>query len=429
MIRRKSGSGRSTDVSTEENKKVSWRLQEEVFGQGKQELVDELLAPDYVSHAPGDPDHAAVDGPATMPLTRSGAVGRRGVKRFIPKGDVGRDGGSFDGPGLRQRWDRARESLTRNPREPKKTFALEVRPEEVKALYARVLALQSLVDERLDPREIEYLYVFMSRMGLSSDSREEVGRALHTKDVSPADVVRLVEEVISAVPDNQDEMAASMIKDLVQVSRADKVVLPLEQASIELAAEARFGERAPRIIELAEKTLKYEQALLDGKVSAGELEAHAKEIVAVATAASVPITALFFSGSVVGLSAAGITSGLAALGLGGLLGLSAMVTGIGAVVVIGVTAYAATRWALGGKERELARQREHMIQEIIKSHQGAIEDLAEDQSAIAMKLAEYVSRSDQNEARLARLKEELQMFTAALAELKQEKDNMQAQSA
>ena len=43
-------------MSTEENKKVSWRLQEEVFGQGKLELVDELLAPDYVSHAPGDPE-------------------------------------------------------------------------------------------------------------------------------------------------------------------------------------------------------------------------------------------------------------------------------------------------------------------------------------------------------------------------------------
>jgi predicted SnoaL-like aldol condensation-catalyzing enzyme len=40
----------------EENKKISRRLQEEVFGQGKLELVDELLAPDYVSHAPGDPE-------------------------------------------------------------------------------------------------------------------------------------------------------------------------------------------------------------------------------------------------------------------------------------------------------------------------------------------------------------------------------------
>jgi hypothetical protein len=326
-------------------------------------------------------------------------------------------------------WDRARVSFPKYQKDPNKTFALEVRSEEVKVLYARVLASQSLMDGRLDPREIEYLYVFMSRVSMSSDSRQEVRQTLATTDASPQNVARLVEEVLSAVPDNQEEISVSIIKDMVHLSHADNVVSLQEKATIGAAARAHFGERAPKVIDLAQKTVRYEKALIDGKVSAGELEAHVKEIVAVATAASVPITALFFSGSVIGLSAAGITSGLAALGLGGLLGLSAMVTGIGTVVVLGVSAYAATRWVLGGKERELARQREHMIQEIIKSHQRAIEDLAEDQNAIAIKLAEYVTRSDQNEARLAHLKEELQIFTAALAELKQGKNDLQAQSA
>ncbi len=101
---------------------------------------------------------------------------------------------------LRHLWKKARASVTGDPaqKDPKKTLALEVRPEEVKVLYARVLALQSLVDGRLDPREIEYLYVFMSRVGLSSDSREEVRLALETRDASPADVVLLAEKVISA---------------------------------------------------------------------------------------------------------------------------------------------------------------------------------------------------------------------------------------
>jgi hypothetical protein len=53
------------------------------------------------------------------------------------------------------------------------------------------------------------------------------------------------------------------------------VVFPQAKASIEIAAEAHVGERPPRVIELTEKTVKYEtQALIDGKVSAGELEAH-----------------------------------------------------------------------------------------------------------------------------------------------------------
>jgi hypothetical protein len=86
-----------------------------------------------------------------------------------------------------------------------------VRPEEVKVLYARVLALQSLMDGRLDPREIEYLYVFMSRVSMSYDSREDVRQTLATRVAQPENVARLVEEVISAVPDNQEEISVSII--------------------------------------------------------------------------------------------------------------------------------------------------------------------------------------------------------------------------
>jgi len=121
-------------------------------------------------------------------------------------------------------WDRARVSFPKNQKDAKKTFALEVRSEEVKVLYARVLALQSLMDGRLDPREIEYLYVFMSRVSMSSDSREEVRQTLSTRDASPENVARLVEEVISAVPDNQEEISVSIIKDMVHLSHADNVV-------------------------------------------------------------------------------------------------------------------------------------------------------------------------------------------------------------
>lgn len=331
---------------------------------------------------------------------------------------------------LKDLWGRVRATAKGGPPpDPEETVTLEARPEEVKVLYARVLAAQCLVDGRLDAREVQYLYVFMARIGLGPESREEVRRSLDTREVMPAELVRLVEQVVSEAPGNEDEIAVSMIKDMVQVSRSDGVVLPPEDEAVKAVAEARFGERAEQVIELADKTVEYERALIKGDISAGELEGHVKEIAAVATAASVPITALFFSGSVVGLSAAGITSGLAALGLGGLLGLSAMVTGIGTVVVVGVAAYAGVRWALGGKEREIAKQREHMIQEVIKRHEGAIESLAEDVTGIGLKLAEYVSRSDQNEARLERLKDDLRMFNAALAELRQEKGDLEARSA
>jgi hypothetical protein len=332
---------------------------------------------------------------------------------------------------IKNLWNRGRATVKGEapPKDAKETVTLEARPEEVKILYARALAAQCLVDGRLDPREIQYLYVFMSRIGLGPDSREEVRRSFGAGEVQTGEMVRLVDEIVSAAPEDEEEIVVSVIKDLVQVARADGVVLPPEEESIGAVARSWFGEKGERVIELANKTVEYEEALITGDVDAGELERHAKEIASVAAAASVPITALFFSGSVVGLSAAGITSGLAALGLGGVLGLSAMVTGIGTVVVLGVAAYAGARWLLGGRERELGRQREHMIQEVIKRHEGAIEDLAEDVTGIGLKLAEYVSKSDQNEARLARLSDELKIFNAALAELRQEKGDLEARSA
>lgn len=306
--------------------------------------------------------------------------------------------------------------------------ALEVMSEEAKLLYARILAAQSLVDGRLDPREIEYLYVFMSRIGLGAASREEIRQSLQAREVQPLELVSLVEDFVSMNQDNEKEIVVSIIKDMTQVARADGAMMPPEQESIRAVAEAWFGDEAGQVITLAERAIEYDEALLKGEVSISELEEGGKQIASLATAVGVPLAAVYFSGSVVGLSAAGITSGLATLGLGGILGLGAMVTGIGVVILAGAAAYLAVQWALGGRERELEKKREHMIQEVIRQHQRAIEDLAEDISGIALKLGEYVSRSDQNEARLARLKSELSIFNSALAELKQEKENLKATS-
>jgi len=84
--------------------------------------------------------------------------------------------------------------------------------------------------------------------------REEVRRSLDAGEVRSGDLVRLAEEVVSEVPGNEEEIAVSMIKDLVQVSRADESVLSSEEESVRKVAEAQFGERAGQVVELAGKT-------------------------------------------------------------------------------------------------------------------------------------------------------------------------------
>ena len=81
-----------------------------------------------------------------------------------------------------------------------------------------------------------------------------------------------------------------------------------------------------------------DRKILSGDIKDSDIVNGMKDLAANAAAVGIPIVAVYLSGSAVGLSAVGITSGLAALGLGGVLGLSSMVTGIGVAILIGVGA-------------------------------------------------------------------------------------------
>lgn len=86
-------------------------------------------------------------------------------------------------------------------------------------------------------------------------------------------------------------------------------------------------------------------------------------------AVGIPIAAVYVSGSVIGLSAAGITSGLAALGLG--LG---MVPGIGVAVLLGTGVFLGVRALL-----DSARQGEQgqLRSEIARRAQAVLDSLDE----------------------------------------------------
>lgn len=297
------------------------------------------------------------------------------------------------------------------------SVALEVMPEEVKVLYVKTLVAHSLVGGEADPKKVADIYVFMSQIDLQPDSRGQVRQALEAEEAGPSEVLGLARDTVIKSRSGRDEIAFSLVKDMVRVSRVGvRPSQPERESLAEVAIE--FGYDAEEAILLAEKAIENDEAFVRGEIDIGELEKRSKQLASRAASIGVPIAAVYISGSVVGLSAAGITSGLAWLGFGGLLGLSSMLTGIGIVVLIGAGTYAVVRRATGGRERELKKQREHMIQEVIRRHQQAIADLADDINTIAAKLEEYTSQSDRNEARLVQLEGELRTFRSALSSLK-----------
>lgn len=99
-----------------------------------------------------------------------------------------------------------------------------------------------------------------------------------------------------------------------------------------------------------------------------------KSAIASLSGVGVPLAAVYFSGSVIGLSAAGITSGLAALGLG--LG---MVPGIGVAIIIGATIFMVAKelFDIGGKnqEKKVRLERERRAEQVIRNLQDTINRL------------------------------------------------------
>ena len=90
---------------------------------------------------------------------------------------------------------------------------------------------------------------------------------------------------------------------------------------------------------------------------------------------------MYFTGTA-GVSAAGITSGLAALGLKGFLGLSPMMAGVGT--------YSGLKKLTGISELENNKTREVMLLEIIKNSQASINILIEDINEITVRLTDAV---------------------------------------
>jgi uncharacterized tellurite resistance protein B-like protein len=280
---------------------------------------------------------------------------------------------------------------------------LEVMPTEVKILYTQMLATQALADHQLDQQEFSDLYVFMTQIGLDAPARNQVRKFLVTP---PEDLVPLADQVLAHVkPEEQQLLKFSMIKDLIRVSRMDGTVSPEEQQHIQRLATHLYATpgQAAQIIAFAEKAIAYDEKLLMGKLTAEEFTRGAKNLAATAASIGVPVTAVYFSGSVIGLSAAGIISGLTELGLGGILGLSSLVTGIGMVVVLGIVTFKLVRWAVTGKERRLEKMREHLIQEVIRLNQQAMCALAEDLNHLASQMEHLASASEQNRAMLRQL--------------------------
>ena len=272
-------------------------------------------------------------------------------------------------------------------------------------------------DSQIDERELCEIQLLMTQRRCNADVRKAVREYLENPHslIAQEQIDHMLKHGPAAGTDTQLALKCALMKDAIQVRRATSDGPVREQPGIgKLAEMLELDDKKVRFIEDA---CRQDEKILAGELSDSQIAATAKDLAARAIAVGFPVAAVYLSGSVTGLSAAGIASGLAALGLGGVLGLSAMVSGIGVVIIVGGTAYKGVRWVLGGSERDRASLQELMLQEVLRIHQGAIISLGEDMSYFGKRIATLASETERNRDAIDTLSREVTLLSQSAGAL------------
>jgi len=271
--------------------------------------------------------------------------------------------------------------------------------EEFKVTYLKAIVNMTYIDDnKIDDKELIEILLLMTRLKLDRDTRFLIRS--YIAEISQEDIITL-ESLLTTMKENSEtshhkSLMISLAKDLINVYFSSKNTIE---------KNFKFIEQNRGLLGLSnnEIDLAYETVINDHKMLKEDLDDDAikkgfKELSSKAIAVGTPIGAVYLSGSVAGLSAAGMTSGLASLGMGGVLGFSGMVTGIGAVVVLGIGAYKGMQYLTGANELTKYKTRELMLHEVIKQTQKTISLIIDDINYVVLKLNETILKhADQTE--------------------------------
>lgn len=302
-------------------------------------------------------------------------------------------------------------------------------PDPLKVAYLKIIVNAALSnDNEIDEKELAEIFLLMDRVGLEAGKEPRFEVRAYMSDVSSENLTD-IKELLEDIKANSDgsqfkSIMISLVKDIANIhfigiddfNKADAKDVKFIQDNKSL-----FGLNDSDI-GLAFDTIKQDYSILYNNFDDDKIKTLIKDLSAKATSVGVPLGAVYISGSVFGLSAAGMTSGLAALGMGGILGLSSMVTGLGFAMLIGVGAYQGVRYLTGANQVSSYKQRELMLHEAIKQTQKSICNVIEDINYIVLKLND-IRQSDTNKnQKIQQLEKMVKQFVSAAKSMTNKQD-------
>lgn len=320
------------------------------------------------------------------------------------------------------------------------TIPLAAEEFPIKKAYVEILAALAMdKDGVIDSREYAHIIQLMTRIELNRRERFDIREQVLGEDYSP-DAESSIASIREAIPEpRMPNVRISIMKDAINLFRAQNDQKGYEVGSYkksQLLVQLResLGISDERM-SLIEGSIETDLEIMNNRnVTDDQVKRMFTELAGKAGAIGVPLAAVYLTGTV-GMSAAGVTSGLAALGMGGVLGFSGMVTGIGVAILLGVVSYKYVGVGikkLTGDDSDQYREREFLLQQVVKTTQRTIQNVIEDINYITEKLKDAVfsseQKADQNQQQIRVLTRKLHCVTKASQYLEEQSDTAEKES-
>jgi uncharacterized tellurite resistance protein B-like protein len=281
------------------------------------------------------------------------------------------------------------------------------------AFYGALFAI-ALADNSIDKEELELIFGVMDLEGMTESAKRQVQSYI----IEPPSLWACLRALEAA----DEQLRYGLMINLVDTAWANDELDPNEEEALVLAQrELKISnEQLDAIKKFIQKVREIRVRGLDDNYAADAIKTAAAGLSAV----GVPVAAVWFSGSVIGLSAAGITSGLA--GLGALIGIGGMIPGIGVAILLGTGIFMGVNALLDtgdkSKKAKLQAEKERKAQLVIKNMQGAINQLVEEIAGLqekAINLEASASDAAANREAIRKLTERLKFLQQSIAKRKQ----------
>lgn len=271
--------------------------------------------------------------------------------------------------------------------------------QEVKFNENQLVSLYGLLfkvayaDGLLDKDELRRLFEIINTEGLSEKGKLTIQNYLVEEPN--------LEAIVQNIKKDIKEIKFTAYLNSIEISICNDEMNSVQEKLL-ARLKTEFGitnDQDKQMREFAQKAKEIADRGIDDAYAADTLKAGIAGLGAV----GVPIAAVYFSGSVIGLSAAGITSGLAAVGLG-----FGMIPGIGVAIVIGTVIFIAltSLFDVGGKKQKKKAQlaKERRAEQVIKNLQDTINNLIDKISELEKKAQD----AESNREAILKLKEIIQ---------------------